>query len=114
MANGNRLRTEQVVTTQPPAFAMPGVTNVLGRANAVLNAQTTGGPGTLYRIFAPDLRPQLTKQWNVFVERKVSDSVSAQVGYVGSRASHMVVPYDFNQPEPGTGPVSTWAPPSGS
>jgi hypothetical protein len=71
---------------------------------------TSGGPGTLYRIFAPDLRPQLTKQWNVFVERKVSDSLSAEVGYVGSRASHMVVPYDFNQPEPGTGPVSTWAP----
>jgi hypothetical protein len=72
--------------------------------------QTSGGPGTLYRIFAPDLRPQLTKQWNVFVERKLSDSVSAEVGYVGSRSSHMVVPYDFNQPEPGTGPVSTWAP----
>src|SRR5207245_7344824 len=42
--------------------------------------QVNGGPGTLYRIFAPDLRPQLTKQWNVFVERKVSDSVSAQLG----------------------------------
>ncbi|PYQ52677.1 MAG: hypothetical protein DMF78_10785, partial [Acidobacteria bacterium] len=72
--------------------------------------QVNGGPGTLYRIFAPDLRPQLTKQWNVFVERKVSDSVSAQLGYVGSRASHMVVPFDFNQPLPGTGPPSTWAP----
>ena len=31
---------------------------------------TSGGPGTLYRIFAPDLRPQLTKQWNIFVERQ--------------------------------------------
>jgi hypothetical protein len=71
---------------------------------------TTGGPGTLFRIFAPDLRPQLTKQWNVFVERKLSDSVSAQLGYVGNRSSHMVVPFDFNQPEPGTGPPSTWAP----
>jgi hypothetical protein len=72
--------------------------------------QVNGGPGTLYRIFAPDLRPQFTKQWNVFVERKLSDSVSAQIGYVGSRSSHMVVPFDFNQPEPGTGPPSTWAP----
>ena len=57
------------------------------------------------RIFAPDLRPQLTKQWNVFVERKLTNSLSAQVGYVGSRSSHMVVPFDFNQPDPGTGPV---------
>src|SRR6185295_576853 len=60
--------------------------------------------------FAPDLRPQLTKQWNVFVERKLSDSLSGQIGYVGSRSTHMVVPYDFNQPLPGNGPPSTWAP----
>jgi Carboxypeptidase regulatory-like domain len=69
-----------------------------------------GGPGTLYRIFAPDLRPQLTKQWNLFVERKLTASLSGQIGYVGSRSSHMVVPFDFNQPEPGSGPVSTWRP----
>jgi hypothetical protein len=69
-----------------------------------------GGPGTLFRIFAPNLRPQLTKQWNIFVERKLTDALSANVGYVGSRASHMVVPFDFNQPEPDPGPVSTWRP----
>jgi hypothetical protein len=71
---------------------------------------TNGGPGTLYRIFAPNLRPQLTKQWNVFVERKLTDTISAQLGYVGSRSSHMVVPFDFNQPEPDPGPVETWRP----
>jgi len=72
--------------------------------------EVNGGPGTLYRIFAPDLRPQYIKQWNVFVERQISNSVSAQASYVGSRSSHMVVPFDFNQPLPGTGPPSTWAP----
>ena len=61
-----------------------------------------GGPGTLYRIFAPDLRPQLTKQWNIFFERKLTSSLSGQIGYVGSRSSHMVVPFDFNQPEAGS------------
>ncbi len=80
----------------------------VGFADIVPN--TSGGPGTLYRIFAPNLRPQLTKQWNVFVERKLTDSLSAQAGYVGSRSSHMVVPFDFNQPEPDPGPVSTWRP----
>jgi hypothetical protein len=69
-----------------------------------------GGPSTLYRVFAKDLRPQLTKQWNLFVERKLTDALSAQVGYVGSRSSHMVVPFDFNQPNPGVGDPSTWAP----
>jgi hypothetical protein len=69
-----------------------------------------GGVSTLYRVFAKDLRPQMTKQWNVFVERKLTDALSAQAGYVGSRSTHMVVPFDFNQPNPGTGPPDTWAP----
>jgi hypothetical protein len=73
-------------------------------------SSTAGGAGTLYRIFAPDLRPQLTKQWNLFLERRITDSLSGQIGYVGSRSSHMVVPFDFNQPEPDPGPVSTWRP----
>jgi Carboxypeptidase regulatory-like domain/TonB dependent receptor len=72
--------------------------------------QVGGGPSTLYRVFAEDLRPQFTKQWNLFVERKLTDSLSAQAGYVGSRSSHMVVPFDFNQPNPGNGDPSTWAP----
>jgi hypothetical protein len=82
--------------------ASTGFTDIVPNVN--------GGPGTLFRIFAPDLRPQLTKQWNVFVERKLTDALSANVGYVGSRASHMVVPFDFNQPEPDPGPVDTWRP----
>ena len=44
------------------------------------------------------------------MERKLTDSLSAQAGYVGSRSSHMVVPFDYNQPNPGVGDPSTWAP----
>jgi Carboxypeptidase regulatory-like domain len=83
-------------------------TAAIGFDDAVPN--TAGGPGTQYRIFAPDLRPQLTKQWNVFVERKLTNTLSGQIGYVGSRSDHMVVPFDFNQPEADPGPVSTWRP----
>lgn len=85
----------------------PGTAGI-GFADVVPNVN--GGAGTLYRIFAPNLRPQLTKQWNVFVERKLTDKLSGQIGYVGSRSSHMVVPFDFNQPLPDPGPVDTWRP----
>ena len=88
--------------TTGPGTASVGFSDIVPDVN--------GGPGTLYRIFAPNLRPQLTKQWNVFLERKLTTSLSAQVGYVGSRSSHMVVPFDFNQPEADPGPVSTWRP----
>ena len=79
-------------------------------ASRTSSPDTVAAPGRSSGSSPPDLRPQLTKQWNVFVERKLTDSLSAQVGYVGSRSSHMVVPFDFNQPEPGPGPVSTWRP----
>jgi hypothetical protein len=104
--------------TQNPPFNFEGrrvfdATTGAGAATtgfADIIPNVNGGPGTLFRIFAPDLQPQVTKQWNVFVERKLTDSLSGQVGYVGSRSSHMVVPFDFNQPEADPGPVETWRP----
>jgi hypothetical protein len=87
--------------------------------------QTTGG-GTLAAGFAdvrpldqpsgqvrawdPNLRPQFTQQWNVFTEYLLTDSLSANVGYVGHNAKHLVTPVEGNQPLPGVGAPSTWAP----
>jgi len=77
-------------------------------SNGFADTVSVGGSvSTLYRVFAKDLRPQFTKQWNLFVERKLTDALSAQAGYVGSRSSHMVVPFDFNQPNPGVGNPDT-------
>jgi hypothetical protein len=87
---------------------------------------STTGPGTLPTGFAelkpqdqpsgqvrawdPNLRPQFTQQWNVFVERLLSNSMSANVGYVGHKATHLVTPVEGNQPLPGVGSdTTTWA-----
>ena len=71
-------------------------------------------PGTTptgnVRAFDPDLRPQFTQQWNVFVERMLTSSMSVNVGYVGHHATHLVAPVEGNQPLPGVGDPSTWAP----
>jgi hypothetical protein len=71
-------------------------------------------PGTTptgnVRAFATDLRPQFTQQWNVFVERMLTSSMSVNVGYVGHHATHLVAPVEGNQPLPGVGDPSTWAP----
>ena len=71
-------------------------------------------PGTTpsgnVRAFDPNLRPQFSQQWNVFVERRLSAGMSAQIGYVGNRASNLVTPVEGNQALPGTGDPSTWAP----
>jgi outer membrane receptor protein involved in Fe transport len=50
------------------------------------------------RAWQTDLRPQLTKQWNFFVERQLTDSTSLNVGYVGSRSTHVITFNDANAP----------------
>ena len=71
-------------------------------------------PGTTptgnVRAYDPDLRPQFTQQWNGFVEYRITPTMSAQVGYVGHHADHLVTPVEGNQALPGVGDPATWAP----
>jgi len=66
-------------------------------------------PSGNVRAYDPNLRPQFTQQWNVFVERQLTASMSAQVGYVGHKADYLVTPVEGNQALPGVGDPSTWA-----
>jgi hypothetical protein len=68
-------------------------------------------PSGQVRAWDPNLRPQFTQQWNVFVERLVTTSMSADIGYVGHKATHLVAPVEGNQPLPGVGDpaVTPWA-----
>lgn len=66
-------------------------------------------PSGNVRAYDPNLRPQLTQQWNLFVERQLTSSMSAQIGYVGHKADHLVTPVEGNQALPGVGDPSTWA-----
>ena len=67
-------------------------------------------PSGNVRAFDPNLRPQFTHQWNVFAEYRLTSSMSAQVGYVGHNAKHLVAPVEGNQALPGVGDPLTWAP----
>jgi len=62
------------------------------------------------RAWDPNLRPQFTQQWNLSVEQQFTPTVSFTAAYVGQKATHLVVPREGNQPLPGVGPVSSWAP----
>src|SRR5262245_49839718 len=93
---------------------------------SAVNYDATTGAGTLATGFAelkpldqpsgqvrawdPNLRPQFTQQWNVFAEYLLNESTSANIGYVGHNATHLVTPVEGNQPLPGVGDPSTWAP----
>jgi hypothetical protein len=67
-------------------------------------------PSGQVRAWDPNLRPQFTQQWNLFGEYLLTASTSLNVGYVGHDARHLVTPVEGNQPLPGVGDPSTWAP----
>jgi hypothetical protein len=93
---------------------------------SAVSYDATTGPGTLATGFAelrpldqpsgqvrawdPNLRPQFTQQWNVFAEYLLTQETSANIGYVGHDAKYLVTPVEGNQPLPGVGDPSTWAP----
>jgi hypothetical protein len=86
----------------------------------------TSGPGTIatgfeglqaldrpsgqLRAWDPDIRPQLTHQWNLFAEYLLASRSSINIGYVGSDSKHIIMTIDANQPLPGTGDPRTWLP----
>ncbi|MPZ18015.1 MAG: hypothetical protein GEV06_08895 [Luteitalea sp.] len=67
-------------------------------------------PSGQVRAFDPDLRAQFTQQWNIFAEYLLTPNMSVNIGYVGHDADHLVTPVEGNQPLPGQGDPSTWAP----
>ena len=84
-----------------------------------MHYDVTSGPGTIttgfeglqaldrpsgqLRAWDPNLRPQFTQQWNVFVEYLLGARSSINIGYVGNTSKYLVTPVDGNQPLPGDG-----------
>src|SRR5690606_8596469 len=62
------------------------------------------------RAWDPNLRPQFTQQWNVFAEYLLGPRSSINIGYVGNKSKYLVTPIEGNQPLPGEGDPTTWAP----
>src|SRR5258707_7137508 len=62
------------------------------------------------RYWNPDLRPAFIQQYNFSLEYQFLRSFSMTAAYVGQKGTHLVNPREYNQPLPGTGPLSTWLP----
>ena len=63
--------------------------------------QALDRPSGQLRAWDPNLRPQFTQQWNLFVEYLLGPRASVNVGYVGNKSKYLVTPVEGNQPLPG-------------
>ena len=53
--------------------------------------------GALLRVWDPNVQPAISDQWNVTVQRQFWGNTTFQVGYVGQRGTHLMVPFSYSQ-----------------
>ena len=53
--------------------------------------------GATLRMWDPNVRPALANQWNFTVQQQFANNTTLQVGYVGQRTTHLMVPMPYLQ-----------------
>ena len=51
----------------------------------------------LLRVWDPNVQPALAYQWNLAVQHQIASGTTFQVGYVGQKGTHLMVPFDYGQ-----------------
>jgi len=49
------------------------------------------------RVWDPNVQPAMADQWNLTIQRQFWGDTTFQIGYVGQRGTHLMVPYDYAQ-----------------
>jgi hypothetical protein len=78
----------QYKATQTPSTLAQGFTIFEG---SPLNPATEF-VGASLRLWDPDVRPAVVNQWSATIQYQLSHSATLQVGYVGQRNTHLMVP----------------------
>ena len=105
--------TESNVTydANAPGKISTGFTDVIARGDLTSPRATPNSlPFYQGRAWDLNLRPQMTNQFNLAIERQIGSSTNVNVAYVGQRGTHLVIPHEGNNPLPGVGDPTTWAP----
>jgi hypothetical protein len=82
----------------------PGATPYDTEAGAAGGAtpQPQSVNGATMFAWDPVLQPAIGEQWNLSIQNELTKTLTAQVGYVGQKVTHLVVPLDLGQLQPGT------------
>jgi len=97
---------------QNPPFT-PAQINTLYNSVALPGSNTTDGipatppnsscanyscfAGAILDLWDPNVQPALDYQWNLAVQHQFWGDTTFQIGYVGQRATHLMVPFSYTQ-----------------
>jgi hypothetical protein len=99
---------------QNPPFT-PAQINTLYNNTALPGSNTTDGipatppnsscanyscfAGAILNLWDPNVQPALDDQWNLAIQHQFWGDTTFQIGYVGQRATHLMVPFSYTQRE---------------
>ena len=49
------------------------------------------------RVWDPNVQPAIADQWNLTIQHQFGDNTTFQIGYVGQKGTHLMVPFDYAQ-----------------
>ena len=83
-------------------LALPLTDTTDGIAGAATAASCAAPAYTCYshalvRVWDPNVQPAIANQWNITIQHQVSRDTTFQIGYVGQKGTHLMVPFDFAQ-----------------
>jgi len=53
--------------------------------------------GALLRVWDPNVQPAISDQWNLTIQHQFWRDTTVQLGYVGQRGTHLMVPFSYSQ-----------------
>ena len=97
---------------QNPPFT-PAQINTVYNNSAIPGSTTTDGipatpptstcanyscfAGAILDLWDPNVQPAIDDQWNLAIQHQFWGNTTVQVGYVGQRATHLMVPFSYTQ-----------------
>ena len=49
------------------------------------------------RVWDPNVQPAIAYQWNLTIQQQIMTGTTFQIGYVGQKGIHLMVPFDYGQ-----------------
>jgi hypothetical protein len=84
--------------------ALPGTDSTDGIVGSATGASCAAPAYACYaganlRVWDPKVQPAIADQYNATVQHQFAGNTTVQVGYVGQRGTHLMVPFDYAQRE---------------
>jgi hypothetical protein len=94
--------TPAEINTTYNNLSLPLTDTTAGIAGAASSASCAAPAYACYaqaflRVWDPNVQPAIADQWNLTIQHQLGHDTTFQIGYVGQKGTHLMVPFDYAQ-----------------